>query len=74
MLDNFDKFAEHASKNNFVIFKGLPGSHFDDEVLSWHHINGEDAEDILPAVLITTENPHFFHNFQIKKIRFAHDC
>jgi hypothetical protein len=34
--------------------------HFEDEVLSWHHINGSPAEDILPAILITTRHPRTF--------------
>ncbi len=34
--------------------------HFEDEVLSWHRINGQDAADILPALLITTRHPSTF--------------
>lgn len=34
--------------------------HFEDEVLSWHHINGQDADDILPAILVTTRHPRTF--------------
>lgn len=34
--------------------------HFEDEVLSWHRINGQDAGDILPALLITTRHPSTF--------------
>ena len=60
---NFDKLSDFASKNNFVVLKGTPGSHFDDEVLSWHNINGEKGEDILPAILITNVNPHMYNKF-----------
>ena len=34
--------------------------HFEDEVLSWHRVNGQDAADILPAILITTRHPSTF--------------
>ena len=57
---NFEKLSDFASKNNFVVLKGTPGSHFDDEVLSWHNVNGEKGEDILPAILITNVNPHLY--------------
>jgi hypothetical protein len=60
---NFDKLSDLASKNNFVVLKGTPSSHFDNEVLSWHNINGEKGEEILPAILITNVNPHFYHKF-----------
>lgn len=57
---NFEKMAESASKNNAVVVKGTDRIHFENEVLSYHRINGEDAEDILPAILITNRNPHQF--------------
>jgi hypothetical protein len=60
---NFGKLSDYASRHNFVVLKGTPGSHFDDEVLSWHHINGEKGEDILPAILITNVNPHTYRRF-----------
>jgi hypothetical protein len=63
LSNNFAKLADYASKHNFVILKGTPGSHFDDEVLSWHHINGEKGEDVLPAILITNVNPHSYNKF-----------
>lgn len=57
---NFDKMADLASRHNAVVMQGVAGSHFADEVLSWHHINGQDAEDLLPAILITTRHPSHF--------------
>lgn len=38
------------------------GVHFSDEVLSWHNINGSDAqqEDLLPAILVTNRHPAEF--------------
>lgn len=60
LTKNFDKLSDYASKHNFVVLKGTPGSHFDNEVLSWHHINGESGENLLPAILITNINPHTY--------------
>ena len=42
--------AKIAAENKAVVIKGTVGSHFQNEVLSWHHINGEDANDLLPAL------------------------
>jgi len=58
---NFDRMAEKASKHNAVVLCGVGRDHFSDEVLSWHHVNGQPGEEILPAILITTCNPHRFH-------------
>ena len=59
--DNYSKIAAFTSQNNAVFITGAHGCHVDNEILSWHHINGERGEDILPALLITTENPHVFY-------------
>jgi hypothetical protein len=61
---NFQALARWASKNDSAIITGVGElGHFDNEVLSWHNINGEDAENILPAILITRTNPHKFREF-----------
>ncbi|KPA13372.1 hypothetical protein MHK_006421, partial [Candidatus Magnetomorum sp. HK-1] len=60
LKDNFDKMAELASKNNAIVIKGISGCHFEDEVLSFYNINGIPGEEILPAILISTINPHLF--------------
>lgn len=60
VLNNFDKIADLASRNNAIVMRGPVGSHFNDEVLSWHNINGEDAEKLLPGLLSTTKHPHYF--------------
>jgi hypothetical protein len=57
---NFDRMADLASRHNAVVIRGVVGAHFTDEVLSWHQINGQPGEEILPAILITTRNPHEF--------------
>ncbi len=58
---NFSKMADMASRNNAVVMRGVVGCHFADEVLSWHHLDGQPADDLLPAVLITTRHPQDFH-------------
>jgi hypothetical protein len=63
---NFEHMAKLASKNDAVIIKGI-GSHFADEVLSWHKINGQTAENLLPAILLTTIHPALFREGQINK-------
>ncbi len=57
---NFDRMAEIASNNKAVVIKGTVAAHFDNEVMSWHHINNENAEDLLPALLITNKHPDYF--------------
>lgn len=57
---NFNRMADAASKHNAVVMRGVVGEHFADEVLSWHHVNGQPSDGILPAILITTRNPHEF--------------
>ena len=57
---NFEKMAAIAADNKAVMIKGTVASHFQNEVLSWHHINGEDANDLLPALLITNAHPQYF--------------
>jgi hypothetical protein len=57
---NFDKMASIASANKAVIIKGTELAHFENEVLSWHHINNEDAHELLPALLITNKHPKYF--------------
>lgn len=62
LMSNYGKMAEISSQNNAVVIRGT-SAHFQDEVFSWHHINGEDAEDILPAILITNRHPRMFHEY-----------
>jgi hypothetical protein len=49
--------ADRASRTDSAIIHGPRSVHFADEVLSWHHINGEPAQKLLPALLITTRHP-----------------
>ena len=60
LMNNYEKMASIAAENKAVVIRGTHRVHFEDEVLSWHHINGEHAEDILPAILITNRHPGKF--------------
>jgi hypothetical protein len=67
---NLPRMADTASRSNAVVVHGPRGVHFEDEVLSWHRVNGRDAKDILPAILITTRHPSTFRDsFESKKSR-----
>lgn len=57
---NLPQMADMASRSDAVVIHGPRGVHFGDEVLSWHHVNGQDANDILPAILVTTRHPSTF--------------
>ena len=61
LFDNFQKMAEIASDNDAVVIRSAGNSiHFCSEVLSWHNINGQNADDILPAILLTNRHPKEF--------------
>lgn len=60
IMENYEKMAQIAADNNAVVIRGTKRVHFEDEVLSWHNINGQNAEEILPAILITNRLPHKF--------------
>lgn len=64
MMKNFGKMAALASeqKNAVVVMKADVGVHFSDQVLSWHNINGDDADKnkLLPAILVTNRHPAEF--------------
>lgn len=59
---NLPRMADLASRSDAVVIHGPRGLHFEDEVLSWHRINGQDADEILPALLITTRHPSTFRD------------
>jgi hypothetical protein len=60
LLANYEKMATLSAENKAVVIRGTRRVHFEDEVLSWHNINGENADEILPAILITNRHPHLF--------------
>jgi len=71
LKSNFGQMATLASekKNAVVIMRTDAGVHFSDEVLSWHNINGDDAdrEQLLPAILITNRHPAEFRKRAVKE-------
>ena len=60
LVSNFTNMARMASQSRSVVVAGIDPVHFANEVFSWHGINGEDGEKILPAILITTLTPSYF--------------
>ncbi len=62
LRDNFDRMAQLASTSKAVVIKGTEIAHFQNEVLSWHQINNEEADDLLPAILVTNAHPAYFRD------------
>ena len=60
LRDNFPRIAKLAEESGSVAIQGLDGIHFQNDVMSWHNINGVPGEDVLPAILVSTLNPHYF--------------
>lgn len=60
---NYEKMASIAAVNDAVVIKGLD-EHFQNEVLSWHNFNGENTEELLPAILIANGHPRKFKESQ----------
>lgn len=62
LRNNFDRFATLASKqkNSVLLMRTEDGVEFNDDVLSWHGINGNNDPSLLPAVLITNRHPAEF--------------
>lgn len=60
---NLPQMMDRASRADAVVVYGPRSVHFGDEVLSWHHINGEPSEGLLPSLLITTRHPSTFRDF-----------
>jgi hypothetical protein len=61
LISNFSKMADIASENDAVVIRGAGNRiHFNDDVFSWHNINGENGDEILPAILVTNRHPSEF--------------
>lgn len=58
-INNMKKLSELSSKNSAITITGV-SEHFTNEVFSWHGITGITGENILPAILITNQNPNYF--------------
>jgi len=66
---NFRRMADLAAKNDAVVVAGTEPRAFADEILSvhvdspqfsWQSINGQNGDEILPALMITTIHPRKF--------------
>ncbi|MBA4146918.1 MAG: hypothetical protein H0X66_02300 [Verrucomicrobia bacterium] len=60
LMQNFTNMARMASDSDAVVIAGISPVHFANDVFSWHGINGEDGEAILPAIMITSLHPTYF--------------
>lgn len=58
--NNWEKLSNRAEETGAIVVRSTKGVHFANEVLSWHHICGHEASDILPAILITKCPPSYF--------------
>ncbi|HEX8957205.1 MAG TPA: hypothetical protein VF798_13055 [Burkholderiaceae bacterium] len=66
---NFRRMADLAAKSKAIVVAGTDSRSFADEILSlhvdgpqfsWSNINGENGEEILPALMISTIHPQKF--------------
>lgn len=66
---NFRRMADLAAKNKAVVIAGTDSRAFADEILSvhvddpqfsWSNVNGENGDDVLPALMISTIHPQKF--------------
>lgn len=66
---NFRKMADLAAKNKAVVIAGTDSRAFAEEILSvhvddpdfsWSKVNGEDGEEVLPALMIASIHPQRF--------------
>ncbi len=48
--------AKITTDNKVVVITGTDGVYFEAEMYSWHHVNGEDLEEVFPATQITSIN------------------
>lgn len=60
LIQNFTNMARMAADAESVVIAGIHPVHFANEVFSWHGINGEDGEQVLPAIMITSLHPKYF--------------
>ncbi len=60
LVANFTNMARKASESRSIVVAGIDPIHFANEVFSFHSINGEDGESILPAILISALTPNYF--------------
>ncbi|MBV7255587.1 hypothetical protein KCG44_02175 [Pacificimonas sp. WHA3] len=57
---HFLGLANRASETEAIVVASERGIHFANEVFDWHSIVGLDANQVLPAIMISTVHPHYF--------------
>ena len=62
LRNNYEGMADASSRDNksVIVMRTANGIHFNDDVLSYHNINGDDDPNLLPAILITNRHPAVF--------------
>ena len=60
LVQNFTNMARQAAETESVVVAGIDPIHFANQVFSWHGINGEDGESVLPAIMVTSLHPEYF--------------
>lgn len=79
---NFRKMADLAAKSKAIVVAGTDSRAFADELLSvhvdnpqfsWSRVNGENGDDVLPALMISTIHPQKFRSevpgYQLPKVK-----
>jgi hypothetical protein len=57
---HFMKMADLASKSGAVVIGSMRGVHFANEVLNYYTVGDLNADEVLPAIMITKHRPEFF--------------
>ena len=61
LANNYSNLINLSSEAKSVVIRSTKRTHFADEVLSWHNINGlKNTDELLPAILITNKHPSYF--------------
>lgn len=60
LVQNFTNMARKAAESKSVVIAGIDPIHFANQVFSWHGINGEEGEKILPAIMVSSLHPSYF--------------
>ena len=57
--NSLEILARNARAKDFIVIKGLVGE-FGGEVMNAHSVDGLESDETLPAILISSVNPHKF--------------
>ena len=57
---HFMHMADKATETGAVVIGSGNGSHFGNEVLSWHKVGDLNASEVLPGLLVTKTHPNYF--------------